>query len=187
MNYRRPSRLICLAAFVASAISGQTPVGARQLQQEDDLRAALVLGFARFTEWPGTRDGPLVIGVIGRPGIAAALERLSQGKPVNGRSVVVRQLRQPAQPAGCHIVYFGRLPGARLAEVLGEVRGEVLTIGEDDRLLNAGGAVQLFEEDGRISFEVRLPALHAANLTISSKLLRLGYTSGAGRRAKGTP
>lgn len=55
------------------------------LQQEDDLRAALVLGFARFTEWPAAqREGPLVIGVLGHAGIVASMEKVAAGKSVNG-------------------------------------------------------------------------------------------------------
>jgi hypothetical protein len=154
------------------------------LQQEEDLRAALVLGFARFTEWPPPREGPIVIGVYGRVAMAAALERISAGKPVNGRSVQVRQLRPGSGGGGCHILYFGRMPARQLKEAMAEARGAVLTIGEDERFLGAGGAVYLFEEDGRISFEADLGTLQTANVTISSKLLRLGYTKGAGRRGK---
>jgi hypothetical protein len=171
-----------LLAALSLAGAAEAQVGG---QQEDGLRAALVLGFARFTEWPVLREGPIVIGVVGRPSMAAALEQAAAGKMVNGRAVTVKLLRQPLQLTGCHIVYFGRLPGPKLAEALAAPREAVLTIGEEDKFLPAGGAVYLFEEDGRMSFEVSLAALQSANVVISSKLLRLGYTSGAGRRARG--
>jgi hypothetical protein len=179
-------RGICLMAAILLAGEGAVAQtgGLGQLQQEEDLRAALVLGFARFTEWPGPREGAIVIGVYGRASLAAALERVSAGKTVNGRSVQVRQLRAGSPSAGCSILYYGRLPGPKLKEAMAEPRGAVLTIGEDDRFLGAGGAVYLFEEDGRISFEANLAALQAASVTISSKLLRLGYTTGAGRRGR---
>jgi hypothetical protein len=163
------------------------------LQQEDDLRAALVLGFARFTEWPaGQREGPLVIGVLGHGGIVASMEKVAAGKSVNGRPVTVRPLRTAAQAAGCHIVYFGRLQGLKLADALKEMlasesRPARLLIGEEDRFLSAGGAVHLFEEDGRMSFDANLDALQHANLTISSKLLRLGYTTRDNKRGRTKP
>ena len=186
MKDLRIIRGLCLTAAIWMGGQGAQaqPGGMGQLQQEEDLRAALVLGFARFTEWPGPREGAMVIGVYGRPSMAAALERIAAGKTVNGRSVQVRHLRAVGASAGCSIIYYGRLPGQKLKEALGEARGAVLTIGEDDRFLGAGGAVHLFEEDGRISFEANLAALQAAKVTISSKLLRLGYMTGAGRRGK---
>jgi hypothetical protein len=159
-----------------------------QASPEDELRAALVLGFARFSEWPLTREGPLVISVWGRPGMATALERVAAGKFLNGRPVVIRPVRGPGQAAGSHILYVGRLPGQKLAEALAEARSSgILTLGEEERFLASGGCVYLFEQDGRMSFEVNLTALQAVSVTISSKLLRLGYTSGGVRRTKGMP
>ena len=187
-----PIWLRWLAAVLLLGGGLQAQVGG-VLQQEDDLRAALVLGFARFTEWPASqREGPLVIGVLGHAGIVASMEKVAHGKYVNGRPVVVRPLRSGAQAAGCHIVYFGRLQGLRQTDVLKEVaaaepRPARLLIGEDDRFLAAGGAVYLFEEDGRVSFDANLDALQHANLTISSKLLRLGYTSRDNRRGRTRP
>jgi hypothetical protein len=171
-----------LTAALLLAAGAAGPLDGGQASQEDELRAALVLGFARFTEWPAPRDGVLVVGVFGQPAIAGALERIAAAKYVNGRPVAVRNLRQPSQAAGCHIVYFGRQAGPKLAEAIREARSAdakapLLLIGEDDRFLSAGGAVHLFEEDGRIHFEVNLAALQSANVSISSKLLRLGYTS----------
>lgn len=182
MTRYRPIRLLWLLAtlFLADGVGGQ--VGG---PQEDGLRAALVLGFAHFTEWPATKDGPIVIGVAGRPAMAAALEQAAAGKSVNGRAVLIKMLRPPFQLTGCHIVYFGRLPAPRLAEALTSTGEAVLTIGEEDRFLAAGGAVYFFVEDGRMSFEVRMDALQSAKVVISSKLLRLGYTSGAVRRGRG--
>ena len=49
-----------------------------------------------------------------------------------------------------------------------------LTIGESDRFLEYGGAVNLFFVDGHIGFEVSLAALDRAGVSISSTLLRYG-------------
>jgi len=192
MNLSIPSRGLAIA-LVGLIAALQTQIGgASQLHHEDDLRAAQVLGFARFSEWAVTREGPIIIAVAGRPALAEALERVSAGKMVNGRPIQIRQVRQPAQAAGAHILYFGRTSGLRLSEAIQEARAPdikwpILTIEEEDRFLASGGAVHLFEEDGRMSFEVSLAALQAVNVSISSKLLRLGYTSGANRRTRAAP
>jgi hypothetical protein len=52
----------------------------------------------------------------------------------------------------------------------------LLTIGDSDKFLGAGGSIYIFLEDGRLNFEVNLTTLAQIKLSISSKLLRLGYT-----------
>ena len=49
-----------------------------------------------------------------------------------------------------------------------------LTIGETNRFLEYGGAVNLLFVDGHMSFEVNLEALDRAGVSISSTLLRYG-------------
>jgi hypothetical protein len=180
-----PLRRLWLLICVSGVLAGWGPI-----QQEEELRAALVLGFARFTEWPLFQDGPLVIGVLEHPAMAAAIGRVAEGKAVNGRPIAVRLLRIGGDAQDCHIVYLARLSGKRLQRAMREITGSgrkfpVLTIGEDGRFLDAGGAVHLFEEDGRMGFEVSLPALRASRLAISSKLLRLGYAIRGERQTEG--
>jgi hypothetical protein len=67
--------------------------------------------------------------------------------------------------------------GRKLEELLSSIRDSpVLTIGEGERFIHSGGTIHLFEEDGRLIFEIHLGVLQDKKLNISSKLLRLGYT-----------
>ena len=43
------------------------------------------------------------------------------------------------------------------------------------RFLSRGGHIGLFQEEGRFSFEANVDELKRIGLTVSSKLLRLGY------------
>lgn len=155
-----------------------------QLSQEEDLKAALLVSFVRFTSWPAgsSPDAPIVIGVVGLPELQQSIFKMANGKQAQGRPIQVRGVRYPADVRQCHLVYYGALSGRKLDELLEPARGlTMLTIGESDKFLDAGGVVQIFQEDGRLSFEVRMPTLQKSNLPVSSKLLRLGYTSGQGR------
>ncbi|MFO0508557.1 MAG: YfiR family protein [bacterium] len=146
--------------------------------REDDLKAALVMSFARFTNWPSASlETPLTIGVLGDDGLLEALGRITAGKSIQGRVIQVRSPRSAGELRSFQMLYAGTLEKKKLKEYLAAAReGAVLTMGESPRFLPAGGIVRLFEEDGHLSFEVNLSALSQAGLDISSKLLRLGYT-----------
>jgi hypothetical protein len=58
---------------------------------------------------------------------------------------------------------------------------KILTVGESRDFLAHGGMILLVNEGGRVRFKVNLDALQEANLSVSSKLLRLAEVSGAPR------
>ncbi len=149
-----------------------------QLSREEDLKAALLLSFVRFTEWPnGTgADAPIVIGILDQPELYNSMMRMAIGKSVQGRPIQVRGIRHAADQKLCHVVYLGLLSSNKLEEQLSVSReSSILTIGDGERFHQAGGIIQVFTEDGRLSFSVDLRRLGATKLNISSKLLRLGY------------
>ena len=161
-----------------------------QLNREEDLKAALILSFVRFTEWPNptTPDAPLVIGVYGQEELQQSLQQLAQGKTVQGRQIQIRSIRQATDVKQCHLIHFGSHSSRQVEEILLVARDlTVLTVGESDRFLSSGGLIHVFQQDGRLQFEVHLGALDRAKLSISSKLLRLGYVVKSAGGGKGRP
>lgn len=156
------------------------------MTQEEDLKAALLLSFVRFTEWPSaSADTPITIGVWNQSSLQSALEKLVANKTVNGRPILIRGLKNSVDLKLCQMAYFGSLSGKKLQEVLlATANSGLLTVGEDERFLQSGGTIHLFEDDGRMSFEVQMSTLSQIKLNISSKLLRLGYTVGNDRRGR---
>ena len=150
-----------------------------QLSREEDLKAALLWSFVRFTEWPSASvaETPIVIGIVEQPELYNSMVRITIGKSVQGRPIQVRGIRHLADEKLCQVVYLGTLSGKNLEAHLSVAREtSILTIGEGERFHQAGGIIQLFTEDGRLSFSVDLGRLGHTKLSISSKLLRLGYT-----------
>jgi len=167
-------RLVALLALAVSILPRAGAAG----DPEDELKAAIVLSFLRYGEWPkqaGT-SSPLTVGVYGRPSFADVLRQTFAGKAVEDRPVRLIELKNPADGAACQIVYFATI--ARDAEIKSVVQSQqyshVLTIGEDKDFLNIGGAVNLLVVDGRMTFEVSLSALERNGVNISSRLLRFG-------------
>lgn len=149
--------------------------------REYQLKAAFLTKFVQFVKWPTNALGgsdPLVIGVIddgsGHDPFEGAMERLTDGKPVNGRSVQVRHYAADARTFNCQVLFIPSSQDGRLANIMEAVRGKsVLTVGETDQVPWAGGVVRFYLEDNKVRFEISPEAAKAANLEVSTKLLAL--------------
>lgn len=178
---RATAQYAALAALLAAA----TPAWVRGADDPaDELKAAVVLSFIRYTEWPSTIGDTVTVGVLGRPAFAQLLGRTLEGRSAGTRHVRVIEPRTPAEAANCQVLYLATGRPAEFRPFVTAASGShVLTIGEADRFLEAGGAVNLMIVDGRMSFEVDLPAVGRMGLNISSKLLRFGQIrTGNGER-----
>jgi hypothetical protein len=169
------TQIIATLIAALTAILGVAPACAAEPEQE--LKAATVLSFLRYSEWhaqaPG--DNLLTVGVIGRPETVAVMRRVLDGKIASRRIVRVTELRSLTDSRCCDVLYFATDKLDVIRQGIGLSRGApVLTIGESDRFLDSGGAVHLFLSDGRISFEVDLDALARSGVMVSATLLRFG-------------
>lgn len=164
--------LTTLAALLPAPARGAASSG-----PEVELKAAVVFSFARFADWPAADNADaqtVTIGVLGSEEFYRVLQGAVSGKTIQGRRVLIRQLKGAADAYGCQIVFIG-FGGARLREVLPQLReSRILTIGDDRGFLNSGGAVRLSELDGRIVFDFDAEAVAQSGVPVNARLLRLG-------------
>ena len=165
--------LVALGLYPRSACA-QTP-------GEYDVKAAFLLNFAKFVEWPdnafGDRSSPLVLGIVGDDPFGGAMDRLSE-KTVNGRVLVVRRLSGATDDyKGIQMLFISASERQRVPAILKQVAGmSILTVSDLDDFCGMGGIIQLLKQDQRIRFEVNLTVGVRAHLNISSKLLGLART-----------
>ncbi len=141
------------------------------------LKAVFLFNFAQFVEWPASAfpepDSPLVIGVLGEDPFGASLDETVRGETVNDRPLTVRRFRRVEEIGGCHILFVSRPEQGRLGEILDSLKGRsVLTVSDANGFATRGGMIGFVTEENHIRLRVNLEAARAANLTISSKLLR---------------
>jgi len=165
---------------IAACFALVSAVCAVSSSPEDELKAAAVLGFLRYSQWSPASAGPITVGVFGRAEFSAALERTLDGKTIGNRPVKLVQLRQAADARGCQLVYVSAAKAAEVKRVLAQSAAPVLTVGESEHFLEYGGAIYLFLIDGHIGFEVDLQTLGRSGVSISPSMLRLGQIRGAG-------
>jgi hypothetical protein len=96
---------------------------------------------------------------------------------VNDRPLVVQRYHRLGEIKTCHVLFISRTESARLEEILASLKGRsILTVGDTDDFALRGGMIRFVTEKNKIRMRINLEAVKAANLTISSKLLRLAET-----------
>jgi hypothetical protein len=171
---RRMARFEILLAF--GALAAISSVG--QVAEEYHVKAAFLYNFARFVEWPSTafrnQQDPFVVCVLGADPFGSALEETLGGKQIDGRAFRIARISEAPQANACQILFIGFPDRKRMAAAIAALpaRG-VLTIGETDGFIAAGGIVNLTLREGHVGFQVNQRAAERADLQISSRLLSL--------------
>jgi len=152
---------------------------------EAEVKAGFLYNFTKFVEWPkqafSSTNAPIQFAVLGDEEFSAKLKTLLGDNKAHGRTFEVKAISTAQEAKNFHIVFIASPESRRTAQVLEATKkAPVLTIGESDQFLDAGGMINLFFEDTQLAFEVSPESAQKAGLEISSKLLRLAKK----RRAK---
>lgn len=165
-------RLVALACLVLVGVAAaQSPA------PEYRLKAVFLFNFAQFVEWPPSAfaeaGAPLVIGVLGEDPFGATLDETVQGERVNGHPLEVRRYRRVDEIGSCQILFVSRTEQGHLDQILDPLKDRsILTVSDADGFALRGGMIGFVTEHNHIRLRVNLDAARAANLTLSSKLLR---------------
>ncbi len=153
------------------------PAGA-QVAKEYQIKAAYLYNFAKFVEWPAQRfaddQAPLVIGISGKDPLGEELQAIARDHKINGRSIVIKQVATAAEAGGVHLLFISDGEDSRMPEMLAGLKETaVLTVGESDKFIAAGGIINFVREADKVRFEINAGAAERAGLKISAQLLKL--------------
>ena len=164
-------------AETAAIVCAIAAPGAAQPALEYDVKAALLLNFARFIEWPDAAfDGaqaPIDVCVLTPSPFGQALDRALSGEAVANRSLSARQVHGVADSTGCHLLFVPAGAELRAARFFRDAGPYTVTVGESRRFESLGGAVTLVIEDGRVRFNVNLRPVERRGIHISARMLQL--------------
>ncbi len=176
---RQSGKLARNSAFLmglVAAIALLCPCSSRAADQslEYRVKAAFLLNFTKFIEWPPTAfaqpDSPIAICVMGEDPFGATLDLMVSGEVVNGRKVVARRIKSGPSPHSCQVMFIGG-PQKDVATILADSGPGVLTVGEGEAFVHDGGVIAFIIEDRRVRFGINQAAAQRAGLKLSSKLL----------------
>ena len=171
----RGAPLAC-AVLAAIALSGYAREAAAQGVTAPELKAAFLINFAKFAEWPPevvSLSSSLVLCVAGDGAVADALEKTVRGHAIDGHPVVVARGKIGSLPT-CHVMYVAGLDTKETVRLLDSVKGlAVFTVSDREQFAQLGGVAYFFAENGKMRFAINQDAAQRAHLTLSSKLLSL--------------
>jgi hypothetical protein len=145
--------------------------GERTPYSEDGLKAAILVQVIRFVAWPHLHGDTIPVCVVGNDRVFSHLVGAAGGEPVNGRRLLVRRLVKAKDGDNCAVLFVSGAPPQEALEAL--AHKPVLVVGDEPGFAARGGMLGLVSRMGQISFEVNLDSVQRANLSLSSKFLRL--------------
>ena len=162
-----------------AGVAGVAPDGLAAAPESPSLeyqvKAAFLLNFTKFVDWPETGSGDVqarvTICIPEEDPFAGALDKMVEGENVNGRKLTVQRIRN-GETGSCQVLFLGHsmkdIPG-----MLERAGHGVLTVGEEASFLRDGGMIAFVIENRRVRFDVKLSAAAAGGIRISSKLLKV--------------
>jgi YfiR/HmsC-like len=170
---------ICLTllSFVA-------PMAWGQLHDERAVKAAFVFNLTKYVEWPQTTN-EMVIGFLGEAQTGEIFQKMLDGKSSGSRTIHVLLSPSDQDLARCSILYIADLSAKRIRAALDQVHGKgVLTVGDTELFVRAGGMIGLITVGERVQIDVSLEVAQESKLKISSKLLSIATLVRPGAEAK---
>lgn len=176
-----PLRTLLLPLLLSLALPAETPP-----VREYQVKAVFLYNFAQFVQWPAEAlpaDGsPLVVGILGNDPFDSYLDEVVEGEKVNGHPLKVVRFKSLEELKDCHVLFVSSSEASRLEPILRTLKTRnILTVGEHELFARLGGMVSFVTKEGKIRFRINLDAVQAADLTMSSKLLRLAEIVSPGK------
>jgi hypothetical protein len=161
-----------LAALLAVMAAAGTVAAAQDVPLEYRVKAAYLLNFTRFVEWPAppAAGSPLTICLAQANPFGEFLASTIAGETVAGRPLASRVVSVPDASCGVLFVPNGVAADPMLRAVAST---PVLTVGDAPDFLQRGGMIAFVLEGGRVRFAINPAVAERHHLVISSRLLQL--------------
>ncbi len=161
---------------IALLSAAPTPAAVAQPMAASALKAAFMLNFVKFAEWPARKPkAPILLCVSGDEGIADALTRTVVGQTVDGRPVQVSRIASGGVVADCQLLFIAERDPRRLAAILQEAsESPVLTVSDVEKSATNGVMIEFFLEKDRLRFAVNIDAMERSQIKLGSRILSLG-------------
>lgn len=163
--------MICVLFLI-----GVAPNASAENSKEAQVKAAILYNLARFSEWPepnaSNNSERFTICAQTNDPILPALDTLN-GKRISGRRVEIIERNRVANIlTGCQVIYFSKSLDKNFNLETFSKAG-ILSVGETETFLVAGGGISIFRTDKRLGFSINKSVLVEGGIRPSSKILSL--------------
>jgi hypothetical protein len=152
-----------------------------EIVSEYALKAAYLLKFGLFVEWPKEKfaspTSTVLVCVAGDDQFGDALDRGVQGERIDEHPILVRHLKLVGRDSGCDILYTDGSHSQSVPEALSAVNGMgVLTVADAAHDDHTAAIVDFVVQGNRVRFNINEQAASQNGITISSHLLSLALS-----------
>lgn len=145
---------------------------------EYKVKAAYLLNFIRYTEWPVgalNDNNPIIICILGKDPFGNILEQAFSGKDISGRNLEVLRIQQIDQSfKNCHAVFMSDLGNEMKRKLLKVINGmPVLTVSDSKLIKTDESIIRFVRFEDTIQFEINLKLAEKAGLKLSSRMIPL--------------
>lgn len=167
--------------LLALTLGIRSAAAADQVASEGQLKAAYLVNFLKYVDWPPTHPH-VTLCVFGRSPLLTYLAPY-EGRPIGGREMRLRRVTGPQQFGHCQELFVPESEEARFATILQWTdRMPILTVSDAEHFARDGGAISLIRAEGRLQFDINTDTLARSGLKPTSQLMRLArQVLGAGR------
>jgi hypothetical protein len=168
--------LLCTSMLLVSLLPDAQ--SSAQVATEYQVKAAYVYNFTKFIEWPrddaAQGNSPLRLCVLDDKQFELTLRDVVNGKSVGPHPVTVMQVHAAGQARNCSILFISSSHSKEAARVVEELKDtSVVTVGEMEGFMEAGGMINFVLDNDRVHFQVNERAAEHAGLHVSSRLLNV--------------
>jgi len=155
-------------------------------EQEYKVKAAFIYNFLKFIDWPPTKiaEGKTInIGIIGTNPFGKAFKPV-EDKKIEDNNIAIKYFNSTEQTKltsehiekmrKCHVLFVCVSEKKQFKEIFNYVKDyNVLTVGDTNGFLDAGGIINFMIEDQKVCFKINNYNAKQVKLNIRSQLLRL--------------
>ena len=176
--YAKKNSIANSFAAILLLISNLLSVAQTPVSREYQLKAAFLFNFTQFVDWPAnsfsSAKEPMIIGILGKDPFGSYLEEIISGEKVNGHPLIINRYNNIDDVGRCQILFINLAETKKAEQAIAKLKEQnILTVSDAPDFLQQGGMIRFYTKSDKIKLEVNLEASKAANLVISSKLLRL--------------
>lgn len=143
--------------------------------QKEKFEAIYIYNFTKKIEWPKeVASGDFVIGVLGKSDIIKELKNVAEAKKVGTRNIVVKTFSEVSEIENCHILFVAPDECDNLSAAKNQLSSyPTLFVTDKKGMAKSGSAINFFEKEGKLKFELNKSNVTDQGLKISADLEKL--------------
>lgn len=159
------------------------PSGSRASVGEDEVKAAFLLNFTRYVDWPASTfadaRAPFMICVLNDPEFASTASKVIGDRTVEERPISVSARESLESARDCHVLYLPASQQDQQETVISEIADvSILTVSDSEGFAVMGGIANFRRAGSKLRLEINREAAARARLKVSARLLRIADVVG---------